>query len=375
LGTGINLKGDSAGSTIIVCDVAGDFAFLVQGVHGSCFHAQDLTVRGTSLSSSKGLKMANLSEQYIENLFFNNLFMGLEMEDCVRTKYVSCTFNQNRNGLLGSTQVVESTPNAIELFGCVFYGNAETAAAFYGGCNINFFGGTVEMSGHADTGTNRWGVKIVNGGRYGGAICNFYGTFFEGNANIADVWIEHMDYAGTYLFSGCTFNRFAAPSVSDHCIRLDAVEAPGQRAKLIVSGCNFEDRGFTTTSDKRYIEVYGRTHVEFEQIGNIYQTRAGIPDIASNRVFASARIVGLSGTPGIYRGFNVASITKNGTGDYTVTFKNPSISDPRIKSGSIDGVGFIQLTDLTGTTMRIRVYATNGSTLIDPSELSIMIME
>jgi len=375
VGTNLNITGDGAGSTVIICAVERDYALKISGVHGSGFRLDNILFKGSNLSSNKGVKLSNLSEPYIENVFFNNNFTALEMTDCVRTKLISCTFNQNRNGLIGTDQILESTPNAIDLFGCCFYGNSEMAASFYGGCGINFFGGTVEVSGHLDTGGNRYGVKIENGGRYGGAICNFIGTYFEGNSNIADVWLVNNEYDGTYVFSGCTFNRFTAPNVSEHCIRLDTVESTGRKAKLIVTGCNFEDRGFTTTAATRYIEVFGRTNVEFEQMGNLYQVREGIPEISSNRVFASARFVGLSTTPSLYRGFNIRSISKNGAGDYTVTFKTPSISDPRVKTGSIDGVGFIQLTDLTGTTMRVRVYDVNGTTLKDPTELSLIIME
>lgn len=372
---GLNIVGDGGGSTVIVCGVPLDFAIHVKGIHGTNFRMRDVNLIGASLTSNRGIHLSFLSEGYIENVYFYNLFLGLAMTDCVRMKFVSCTFNQNMNGLYGNNQIIESTPNAIDLFGCCFYGNGEVAAYFYGGCNINFFGGTVEVSGHRDTGSNRWGVKIENGGRYGGAICNFHGVYFEGNANIADVWLVTDDYDGTYVFTGCTFNRFAPPKVSQHCIRLDADEVSGRKAKLVVIGCSFEERGYTTTTSTRYIEVYGKANVEFEQLGNYYQTRDGIPDIYSNRIFASARFVQLSTTPALYRGFNISGISKNGTGDYTVTFKVPSVVDPRIKTASIDGVGFVQCLDLTGTTMQIKVFSADGSTPMDPTELNIMVME
>lgn len=372
---GINLTGDGPSSTAIICDVDSDFAFQFDGVHGDALKISNLSFVGIDILSNSGVAVNFSSESYFENVLFNNCATGMKLTDCVRNKFVSCTFNQNARGLFGANQIVESTPNAIELVGCCFYGNGEYAAYFIGGCNINFFGGTIEANGHFSSVTNRWGLRVSNGGRYGGAVLNVYGTYFEGNQNIADIWIETIDYDATYLITGCTFNRFAAPLVSQHCIRLDTSEVNGRFSNLTVVGCNFEERGGTTTSGTRYIEVYGKANVTFEQIGNQYMTRSGMPDIASNRIFASGRFTGLSGTPGLYRGFNISSIVKNSVGNYTVTFKKPSIADPRIKSGSIDGIGFVQLTDLTATTMQVRVYAADGTTLIDPLELSIIIME
>lgn len=375
VGSGINLTGDSPNSTTIICGVPNDFAFEFSGTHGDALKISNLSFVGKDITSNNGIWVKLSSESYFENILFNNCATGMQITDCVRNKFISCTFNQNARGLYGTNQSVESTPNAIDLVGCCFYGNGEYAAYFIGGCNINLFGGTIEANGHFTSTPNRWGLRVGNGGRYGGAVLNVYGTYFEGNQNTADIWLETIDYDATYLITGCTFNRFAAPLVSKHCIELDTSEVNGKRSNLTVVGCNFEERGGTTTSDTKYIEVYGRANVTFEQIGNQYMTRSGIPSISSNRIFASARFIDLSGVPQIYRGFNIASISKNGIGDYTITFKLPSANDPRIKTGSIDGVGFVQLTDLTGTTMRVRVYDVNGTTLKDPLELSIIVME
>ncbi len=375
IGSGINLTGDSPSSTAIICNVPNDFAFEFSGVHGDALRISNISFVGKDILTNNGIWVKFSSESYFENILFNNCATAMQITDCVRNKFVSCTFNQNSRGLYGANQVVESTPNAIDLVGCCFYGNGEYAAYFIGGCNINLFGGTIEANGHFASIPSRWGLRVSNGGRYGGAVLNVYGTYFEGNQNVADIWLETIDYDATYLITGCTFNRFASPLVSKHCIELDTSEVKGKRSNLTVVGCNFEERGGTTTSETKYIEVYGKANVTFEQMGNQYMTRAGIPEIASNRIFASARFTGLSGDPVLNRGFNIASIIKNGTGDYTITFKVPSVSDPRIKTGSIDGVGFVQLTDLTGTTMRVRVYDVNGTTLKDPLEMSIIIME
>lgn len=383
-GLGINIRGDNANTTSIINTGSTDFIFHVYEsftdgrATASYFHMNDITIVGTSLTN-KGIHMVGISEQYFENVMFNNFFTAFEMEDVVRCRFVSCTWNQNRNGLVANDQINISTPNAIDFLGCVFYGNAETGAYFKSGANINFFGGTIETNGHTNYGSNRWGIKLQDLGRYGGAGASFFGTYFEGNANIADVWISHDQYPATYSFHGCTFNKFASPKNNINNIYVDATNQPGPfnaPAKVIVTGCSFRDMGNTPDSSTRYIGFYsGGTPIVLEQYGNYFQSSVELPDPSTNRISASARIVSLSSTPSLWRGFNIDTIAKNGVGDYTINFVFPSVSVSHIINANIDQVGFVQCQSVNETSIRIHVFRPDGVTAFDPGELDIICLE
>ncbi|WP_342416270.1 glycosyl hydrolase family 28-related protein [Paenibacillus sp. FSL R10-2782] len=377
-GKAVNIRGDNANTTFIINQTNADFAFYVHGKHFSYFHMENMTITGTDLNTHKGLHMVFLSEQYLENLVFTNLFLGIQMEDVVRCKLMSCTFNQNKNGMYCNDRISESTANAIDFFGCVFYGNAEAGLYVKGGCNINFFGGTVETNGHASMPAQRWGVRLQDMGRYGAGGATFVGTYFEGNANIADVWINESTYPSTYTFIGCTFNRFAAPLNNDHNIRVDAGNFPGPNGypvKVVVTGCAFRDMGNTPSATTQYIKFYtGGAPVMFEQSGNYYQSQVELPAPSSNRVFATGRIVNLNTTPSIWRAFNVDSVTKISTGVYQVNFIFPSTSDKNITTLGIDILGFCRVTAETNAGFRIEVF-NSGGTPTDPGQITFISCE
>lgn len=377
-GSGISIKGDNGNTTTITNATVGDFVFHITGVHFGNLHMENITFVGLDLNTQKGIHFSFNSEQYLENLTFTNLHIGIQMEDVVRCKFVSCTFSQNNNGLVGNNQIDESTPNAIDLFGCVFYGNAQAGAYFEGGCNVNFFGGTVETNGHGSTPAQRYGVRLENMGRYGGAAASFFGTYFEGNSNIADVWINHNQYPATYSFHGCTFNKFAPPLDNVHNIRVDAQAILGNSApaKVLVTGSAFRDMGNTPSSSTKYIGFYtGGTPIILEQYANYFQSQVELPEATTNHVYASARITNLSTTPALFRGFNIDTIVKNGTGDYTINFIFPSVVAQKTYSCSMDIVGFTQCAIAESTTsVRVKTYNAS-SVLADPGTLWLICLE
>lgn len=374
---GLLVKGASPESTILLNGIGSEHIIKVRGLHFSYLRISDLSFVGQDLSANKGLDLTYLSETYLDNVSFRNLFLGMSMTDVVRARFVSCVFDQNKNGLYGYNQVNESTPNAIDFFGCTFYGNAECGLYFKGGCNINFFGGTIETNGHLDTGANRWGIQLDDLGRYGGAGAAFYSTYFEGNANVADVWINHHNHPATYSFHGCTFNKFAPPKNNQHNIRVDAKDILGNTApaKVVVTGCTFRDIGNTPSESTRYIGFYsGGTPIQFEQMGNIFQNQVELPDPPSNRIYAAARFILLSSSPSIFRGFNIDSISKNGVGDYTIHFIFPSVVPQKIYSFNMDIMGFTQVTDESITSVRVKTYNTSGAPA-DPGALWLTCLE
>lgn len=370
---GINIKGDNPNSTQIINATASSYAFNADETFddghatASFFHMENVMLTGTL--SNKGLRMHGISEQYIENVVFQGLGNATDLEDVVRCRFVSCEWNGNQNGVRGLNQVTISTPNAIEFYGCYFYGTGQQPAYFFGGCNVNFYGGTIESSGFNRGGVNNSGIRFVNSGRYGGAICNINGVYFEGNQNIADIWITVINYPGTYNIIGCTFNKFAPPNDNINSIYAETSGNAGTTSFINVSGCCFKDYGNTPSTGTKYIQCVGNP-LFLEEFGNYYQSQLEIPSKITNRTYATARFTNMSTTPALVNGFNISSIIRNAIGDYTITFTLPSVNSAKITIPSC-GQGFCEVTLETTSTVRIKTYNITG-VAFDPAYLMLM---
>lgn len=381
-GKGISIRGDNMNTTVVT-NAGVDFAFEIintemssEGLN-SYFHAENFMIQGAH-ASAKGIKMMGFSQSALENVVLKGLEKGILAHDMVTMILNGCRFFGNLYGFDAPGQINLSSPNAITFSNCVFYGNGVYAAYIAEGCNVNFFGGTIETTGfRSDITGLRWGVKLSGFGRYGAGGALFSGVYFEGNENVADVWIEHKDYAATYTFVGCSFNKFEDPRNSEHNIRVDTNSNLNLSvaAKLNVYGCGFRAFGnYTPSSAKKVIRVYGDTKVVFEQSGNFYLFQEELPENPSNRIYAHGRIINLSSSPAIYRAFNVSHVTRNGVGDYTINFVFPSVAKDKTTVISTDMLGFSQVVEESITSIRVKTYNTTGAPA-DPGQLSFQSFE
>lgn len=99
------------------------------------------------------------------------------------------------------------------------------------------------------------------------------------------------------------------------------------------------------------------------------------PSIGRGAIVASASIDG-TGTPAVTKGFGIASITDNGTGDYTLTLTRSAqtASDFTVFASTNQGAGNVRC-DLNGVnSVRIRCFAADGTTATDVNELKVLVM-
>jgi len=99
------------------------------------------------------------------------------------------------------------------------------------------------------------------------------------------------------------------------------------------------------------------------------------PSIGRGAIVASASIDG-TGTPAVTKGFGIASITDNGTGDYTITLTRSAqaASDFTVFASTNQGAGNVRC-DLNGVnTVRVRCFAADGTTATDVNELKILVL-
>lgn len=97
------------------------------------------------------------------------------------------------------------------------------------------------------------------------------------------------------------------------------------------------------------------------------------PEVGSGAIVASASIDG-TGTPVVTKGFGIASITDNGTGDYTLTLtRSAQTASDFTVFGSQNSSGWVRC-DLNGVnSVRIRTYNASGA-LTDQNEIKVLVV-
>jgi hypothetical protein len=330
------------------------------------------TGAGTGDTSLRLRKMVRVN--FNDVVFLQNT-VGLRASDLVLSDFYSTTFRFNNYGCFMEGQIDSqgSTPNAINFYGCVYYGNSEYAGLFVGGCNVNMFGGSVETTS-GGVQAIRFGIKIDNPGTYGRAACAFYGTYFERNGNAADVWVNAGDAPVTAVFSGCTFNRLLNTEFSVNNILFATNNNLASRHYLTVEGCAFSRMGsYTASASRRYIDVTGSTPVQFRDIGNMYGDAIERPIKPSGDMLARASFTGAGA---LVRGHNVSSITKTGTGQFTLNFvdSNTNITSGRTVSIASDILGWARVASESATAVAVIFTNTSGAAA-DPGIGSVVVYE
>ncbi|WP_170207510.1 glycosyl hydrolase family 28-related protein [Luteibacter pinisoli] len=380
-GKGLNLYGAGSGNTVIVngtnyvgLDVVGTMA---TAALYSYFKVVGIAITKTGAGTGDiGMRIAKSYGVYFNDVVFLTCSVGFTFTDCVLMTLVSSHFRFCTRGLFAAGQVDPSgsTPNAITLVGCIFYGQVEYAAWFEKGCNVVFVGGSVETTA-GGVGAQRFGVKINLAGVYGRAACAFYGTYFERNGNTADVWMVNGDNPCTYLFSGCTFNRLTAAEISTNALLLETNGNTAARVYLTVEGCAFSRYGtYTPNAARPYIATTGATPIIFRDIGNMYTDNLERPVQPSCDPLARVRFVGSTGA--ITRQQNVISVSRGTTGQYTINFRdsNTSIGGGRTVNITTDIGGFNWVLSETATAVTIQCTNSAG-TNTDPGSVSVVVYE
>lgn len=374
-----------AGSTTtIILNQSGGTAINVVGSmannsYASWFYMRGLTIQGPNTGAANtndyGLNVTAQFYSKYEDLVFNQCYQGMKFTDGVLISFHDCRWKQNWYGLLAAGQVAGngSTPNAITLVNCTFYGNANNGAWFEGGCNVVFIGGSIETT-TGGTDPQRFGIKINNPGTYAGVACGFYGTYFERNGNIADIWINQSDSGCSYVISGCSFNRLLAGEFSTNNILVQNNSNLASRASVVVEGCAFRRMGtYVASATRPYISFTGTTPTIFRDIGNLYQDNIERPTKRSADPLA---IASFSGAGVLNRSHNVNSITKTGTGAFTINFQdsNTNFVSGRAISGSADILGWWRVTSESATAVAV-IFTNTAGTAADPGSASIVVYE
>lgn len=139
---------------------------------------------------------------------------------------------------------------------------------------------------------------------------------------------------------------------------------------------------FTGTLKMRNCKRNGATNLVLDNRTDGFGTITGYdtdvfirpePEVGSGAIVASASIDG-TGTPVVTKGFGIASITDNGTGDYTLTLtRSAQTASDFTVFGSQNSSGWVRC-DLNGVnSVRIRTYNASGA-LTDQNEIKVLVV-
>lgn len=359
---GPSIIGDGSGTTEIVglnasarLRVVGDNS-IGSGGHG---HSTIKGIKFTGLGA--GLEVDKLAFMSYEDLFFRSKSDGMIMTDVLSSRFYNCRWRWGSRGLTMNNQVSFSRPNALTFYGCHWGVIAEYGLRNIGGSVVGLYGGSIEGCGKTGTSGLECGLRIENAGRQGEMALDVRGMYIEGNAGQADIVIVQGENRAMYNVSGNTFNRISADSHTSHNIYIvsGVGDAPAQ---LNVRDNAFGDyNDYTTIPSELYIQISDPEGViDFAHSGNTYEALDGWPARNGGDVYASVLFNGTLATPSSATGKNVASISKTGAGDYTITFRRPIPQVGRIVQVSVNGEGTGYLFSATESTARIFTRNTAG---------------
>lgn len=301
-----------------------------------------------------GLQFVNVA--YVE---MDDMSIGLfnVNVNCSDTLLVAMTATQilGGNGGLLAAKAANFQPNVFKFTRCGITGNLVYGVQCTSAANWSF--DTCNFEGNGNDQVNSNTVNIVGGPGDSGSGINFHNCYFEGNKVLADINVGfNSSNSGTINIQACGFNRVDVSSYAKIHINLSCTSTGKMIANI--SGNAFKSFNSYVPSSSNPVTVIQTSGVTVsEALPNFYQNSVEKPNYngfpvygdAYGKLFMTARVIGVGGTPGIQLGWNAATLTKVSTGVYRINYKNPlvvsalTISDVTIVGN--DGWGYISNED------------------------------
>jgi hypothetical protein len=317
-----SIIGDGSGVTEILWNGASGFApFLLQGGTGAGVH-HDATIKGFKVNSVVGLvgigiSLDNVSKAQFEDFFALEMAYGVYASDTLSCSFRSCSFIFGNVGVQ-AIRTNFSHPNAISFYSCIFGNNRQWAMILYGGSNVNLFGGSVEGNGINGTGTDRGGVFLLgNPGQEGGCAFAAYGTYWEAQDGLADLFVDPGSEPFTVKIDGCSFNRVTSAVYTTNHILISQAAGEGT-VNLVVDGTAFKSfNDYVPSASRKVIAAtsFASVNIQAPITRNIFENTIEMPDVLDTQPLASVIFDGTNGT--VFRTNPTGlTVTRLSTGEY-----------------------------------------------------------
>lgn len=357
-----SMRGDGAGQSMFIYDTGAINGLTVTGPSATVPAETYFRMNGIGMIKNdalgSGLVLNRSAYASVDNCNFiawqNNVY-ALDFLSC-SFRRVNCRFGTY--GIVAE-YLAFSRPSALSFFDCEVSNNSEIGYKITNGSNINIYGGGVQGNGIGGVTGTRGGVLMVGGPLEGSSGLAMYGTYLEGNNGEADIYISNSDYPGTYNFYGLTIQRNNVLPAVNFCTNNILVEGSSVM-RINVNGCSFRARNdYVQNSGRPYINivtpatttlVLGQDNYFTPGVDNILPAGDHFTPASYPRAYWYGDTTGPTAT--YQKG--TASVTKNGTGDITITYSATLLSATNFPQLQIvGGAGYISVTSQSTTTIRI----------------------
>ena len=384
--TSYTIETDESGPDIIgagrgVAEIKGSFGgnlIKVLGTQtGAGFHVH-ATISGLKLTSTGGVGIFHKNGAFTNyrDLFFIGCQDGFIGEDILSCHFEGVRARSNVRGMTFRTTTGGSEPNAITLTACHVGWNSEYGVLNDGGSNFVIDGGSIEGNGTTSGASGEYGVKMNSNGKQGATGLTMSGVYCEGNAGLADVWINSGIYDCSHSIVSCNFNRINAAKFCTNNIRVQQSDASGHGVPVVtVSACSFQNFNDYTPNPARDYIGYQSDSAAIYTSGNLYGSDTEKPTlILDGTSFAGAFFNGTLTTPiTATRVRNIdVNITKVATGRYTLNF-NKGAPTPLTISGNVNGNGYIEKFAETSTSITFNTKNSITGVVTDYSQVFVEI--
>ncbi len=305
-----------------------------------------------------GLVLSQTAHSEFKNVAFEGFEYGVKGDDNFSIVWNTCRFANNTYGC-HFTFVFVSRPNDFAFNSCNWISNTIHGGYFQNPTNLNIQGGSIEGCGTAVVG--RGAIKIDGNPVDGIVGLMAHGIYFENNAGSFDIGINNSASGGIHGITGCTFNRVSNTNFTTTNISVIQSVATW-RTLVSVDRCGFAGFGtYVADPTRKYIQVPAPVDnnwcIDLGQ--NIWGSSVEIPTVGGARASDSGvgASVRFNGTTATITGtsINVASIVRNGVGDYTINYAKPlKLAANSYAAGISDSTCWFELFSESTSTVRIK---------------------
>jgi hypothetical protein len=320
-----DIHGDSMANTILNFAGTG-YAITLTGDNntgsGQGIHSLD-NYRGFTIQdfaqaqSNSGISMTNRAWWKLEDIVFNELITGLNIDSCYSAKVTTSYFNGCQYGIQLNTTALGPS-NEIDFDSLVFQ-NCSLAGVLGVSIGTNCMFRNFSFESCGTMGNNATGGFIGNlSGVYGytGPI-TFDNPYAENNAGLADISLDNPStHAATVKIRGGLFQRVSNSNYVQS--NISVTSSGGGPVTVILEDCNFVSGGTYVPSAGRPFWVAGTNVTFVDGGGNVWNETTSLPaGFSSGKAVASGAFTGASGSALFAHGCAVA---RTGVGAYTLTF-------------------------------------------------------
>lgn len=363
---GYNVRGDGRNVAVFDLNHDGD-AFHIYGdpAGGSALHLHSVwsgfTINGLGTREGTAFRIEAAAFFELNDVLGFNLDRMINGTDVLSAAFFRMHMMASNYGVYFE-RVGVSRPNAISFYNCIASGCREYAYRLIEPTTVDWFGGSVEGSGKFGDDTLRWGIKTENAGVIGGGI-NIKGVHFEGTHGNADIWFTQGTATCNYTVDGCTLQKTLPTEYPEFNIRFDQGSGAADITANIINNSFEGFNGYTPSASRPAIRVFSTDgNFSINAWPNDFQFPDEIPTFAHNPNLAWGVINGTLSSPITpTKAYNITSVTKNSTGNYTINLRDSGSSTVKTPSVIMNAHGSVRVLSTSATQVQIECVNLSGT--------------